>query len=124
MFGSEYIVTVPVVVIRPIDLPLVNQSAPSDPLTIPVGYRMPEPLKFVIAPLVVMRPMELLPSFANHRAPSGPATMPIGLLTVSLLYVVTTPSVPMRPMEPFKEFVNHSAPSGPGVISSGWLIPA
>ena len=73
-------VTVPVVVIRPIELLLllVNHNAQSGPVVIPDGFEMRVPVKFVIVPAVVTRPIELLLKFVNHNAPSGPAVMLFG----------------------------------------------
>jgi len=48
-------------VIRPIELlPLLaNQSAPSGPVVIPIGNRIPLPAKLETAPSVVIRPILL-----------------------------------------------------------------
>jgi hypothetical protein len=50
------LVTVPPVVIRPIEFPekFVNQSAPSGPVVIPPGLLMPAPVKLVTVPPVAV----------------------------------------------------------------------
>ena len=77
--------TVPAVVIRPIELAgplspgeLVNHSAPSGPEAIASGVAMLGAVKFVTLPVVVIRPIELLALFVNHSAPSAPRVMPVG----------------------------------------------
>ncbi len=74
------LVTVPSVVIRPIEsLPLlVNHNAPSGPTVMSYGVEMPVPVNLVTCPSVVIRPIESLLALVNHSAPSGPATMPVG----------------------------------------------
>ena len=77
-------------------------------------------------PVVVMRPIELLPGLANHRAPSGPAVIPFQLsppLMLASMWLVTAPPVVMRPIEPFWRLVNQRAPSAPGAMPSGLLMP-
>jgi hypothetical protein len=83
MLGSVYVVTVPLVVIRPMApapaRPVVNHSAPSGPAAIQSAEPMQMPVKNVkgIVPLaVVSRPID--PEPVNHSAPSGPATIPKG----------------------------------------------
>src|SRR5690349_20177518 len=60
--------------IRPIDaLPsLVTHTAPSGPVVSPLGPLIPEPVKIVTRPAVVIRPIADLPTLLNHNAPSGP----------------------------------------------------
>src|SRR5438874_5375772 len=74
-----------------------------------------------MAPLVVMRPIELPPkllepSFVNHSAPSGPAAIrngPAMLIFGSVKFEIT-PLVVTRPIEPRPaESMNHRAPSEP-----------
>ena len=79
--ASEYSVTAPDVVIRPIESStwLVNQSAPSGPTVICCGPAMFESVYSVTAPDVVTRPIELVEPFVNQSAPSGPAAMSKGL---------------------------------------------
>ena len=76
------LVTVPPVVIRPIELfsksALVNHSAPSGPAAIAIGSLMPSSVTLVTVPPVVIRPIELFPKLVNHSAPSGPAAIPSG----------------------------------------------
>ena len=53
--------------------PSVNQSAPSDPVVMPVGRLLAANMgNSVKAPAVVMRPMLLPFNSVNQRAPSGP----------------------------------------------------
>jgi len=62
------LVTVPAVVIRPIEsVPVVNHSAPSGPAVIPYGPLMPVPVYVVNLPLAVFRPIELSPLLVNQR---------------------------------------------------------
>jgi len=58
-----YIVTMPDVVILPIELltKLVNQRAPSGPVAMPKGPLMPAPSNIVILPVVVILPIALFP---------------------------------------------------------------
>jgi hypothetical protein len=63
----------PPVVMRPTDSPrFVNHSAPSGPAAIAHGSLMLGSAKFVTAPAVVIRPIELLPWLVNQSAPSEP----------------------------------------------------
>jgi hypothetical protein len=71
-------VMVPVVVIRPIWLPLcsVNHSAPSGPAVMPKSPLLAVGIvNSVMVPVVVIRPILLLLKSENHNAPSGPAVM-------------------------------------------------
>lgn len=127
-------VIVPEVVIRPMAIPALNQSALSGPAVMPLGT-LPKPhppgvqtgpgsgmAYSMMVPAVVIRPILLpLPS-VNHNAPSGPAVMPAGeLFAVGTGYSVITPAVVIRPiLPPFS--VNQSAPSGPAVIPVGPLF--
>ena len=74
---------------------------------------------WVMTPAVVIRPILLPESSANHSAPSGPAAMPKGpLLAVGRLNsLVTTPSGVIRPILLPLYSVNHSAPSGPAAMA-------
>ena len=86
--GTGYSVIVPEGVILPILLPdtacSVNQMFPSGPDVMPVGCTFGEKAfgvgtgNSVTDPLVVMRPMALLPWSMNQRAPSDPAVMAVG----------------------------------------------
>ena len=75
-------------VIRPIEVTLVNHRAPSGPAVIPKGssicWLLPEPEpKSVTTPSVVILPIVFLPPLVNQRAPSGPAVMPKGPVMVA-----------------------------------------
>ena len=74
-------------------------------------------------PVVVIRPMLLLPMLVNHKAPSGPAVIPFGASMPVPVKLVTVPVVVIRPMLLLLELVNHKAPSGPAAISAGLLMP-
>src|SRR5712691_6449063 len=85
-------------------------------------------VKAVTTPVVVMRPIELLPLLVNHNAPSGPAVIPCGDEMVGSVKMVTVPAVVMRPIElragaEMLQLVNHNAPSGPAVIPNGSEMP-
>ena len=119
---SAKVVIFPVVVIRTTQLWelwwLLNHSAPSGPSMIPVGFEMPRPLKSVTFPLVVIRPIVLLPPLVNHSARSGPAVIPAGKEIPRRLKMVAFPRTVIRPIESLP-LVNHSAPSGPTVRLCG-----
>src|SRR5688572_8539447 len=104
--------------IQPCSLILVNHRAPSGPAVMPNGYLVLGVANEVIAPAVVMRPIEprrgLL--LVNHRAPSGPAVISSGLMMLGCVKMVTAPAVVIRPIESQYEMVNQRAPSGPVVI--------
>ena len=78
------LLTVPAVVILPIEAPprpsLVNQSAPSGPAVIPLGdWMLPlGSVNVLTIPLAVMRPIDSCLPLMNHSAPSGPAVMSLG----------------------------------------------
>jgi hypothetical protein len=82
-------------VIRPSQfLPaLVNQTAPSGPVTKSSGEWIAASVKLVTVPVVVILPIELPLTFVNHSAPSGPATMFPGALIVGSAKLLTTPLV-------------------------------
>ena len=69
--------TAPAVVIRPIELPLVNQRAPSGPAVIPCGLLMPVLVYVANDADVVMRPIESS-ALLNQSAPSAPGAIPVG----------------------------------------------
>src|SRR5581483_7845870 len=96
----------------------VYQSAPSGPLTMPLGWLYWVTGNSVIAPAVVMRP--IFPSYpsVNHKAPSGPAAMPGPAYAVGLLYELNTPAVVIRPILSDPS-MNQSAPSAPTAIPCG-----
>ena len=126
MLGSVKLVTVPAVVIRPIES-FAEVGEPQRPVG-PRRDRRPASLmlgsvKLVTVPSVVIRPIESFPQLVNHSAPSGPATIPSGSLMLGSVKLVTAPPVVIRPIEPFAALVNHSAPSGPAAIPSGSLMP-
>jgi hypothetical protein len=76
------LVTAPAVVIRPILLASasVNQSAPSEPATIPEGPLAAVGIvNSVIVPLVVIRPI-LLPAYSVNQRSDPNAAMPEGSL--------------------------------------------
>ena len=55
----------------------------------------------LMSPVVVIRPIRLLPACVNHSAPSGPLVICRGLLkAVGIGNSVKTPLVVMRPMLP------------------------
>lgn len=69
----------PAVVIRPTARPSlsVNQSAPSGPAVIPIGWLFAVGTGYsVITPAVVIRPILLAVFSVNQSAPSGPAVIP------------------------------------------------
>ncbi len=74
-------------------------------------------VKVVTTPLVVIRPIELLPVSVNHRLSSGPVAIACGELIDASVKLVTTPLVVIRPIESFPSFVNHRLPSGPVAIA-------
>ena len=80
MVGAVKSAITPLVVMRPIELPLtlVNHRAPSGPLQIDTGPEIRGDLKFEIDPEVVIRPIELFLRLVNHNAPSGPTVMTFG----------------------------------------------
>src|SRR5271154_6247748 len=93
-----------------------------------VGRSMPAPVKFVITPLGVIRPIESDSLFVNHSAPSGPAVISPGASVVpppkprlESVKLCEDPLIAIRPIE--LEFVNHNAPSGPPAIADGELMP-
>ena len=81
----------------------------------------------MVAPLVVIRPMNPVPAgppfwLVYHSAPSGPVTISTGSSMFGPAKVVTFPAVVIRPIRPwlvavFPKSVNHSAPSGPTAMS-------
>jgi len=79
--GTGNSLNVPVVVMRPMLLPLdsVNQSALSGPEVIALGPDEEVGMgNSVMLPFVVMRPILLVLSSVNQRALSGPVMMPAG----------------------------------------------
>ena len=117
--------TVPFVLIRPIESTLVNQSAPSGPAVIVFGAGMTSTLGAVwvrMLPLVVIRPIDVPGSgeLMNQRAPSGPAVIAVGTLMRGLLKMRMLPLVLIRPIESL--LVNQRAPSGPAVMASASLM--
>src|SRR6266545_1983522 len=126
--------TVPVVVIRPTtekNEDAVNHNAFAwtvmlmgcgAPVGKGVGWK-PGIGNSVMVPVVVIRPICLLPNSVNHSAPSGPAVMPRGeLLRLGMANSVTLPPVVIRPIWLRLDSVNHSAPSGPVVMPRGPLL--
>jgi hypothetical protein len=76
--------------------------------------------KLLILPLVVTRPIELLPPLVNQSARSGPTVISVGAAMVGSRKLLIVPLVLIRPIEPFPPLlVNQSAPSGPTAIPSG-----
>ncbi|MFN8041363.1 MAG: hypothetical protein U0Q07_19255, partial [Acidimicrobiales bacterium] len=114
----------PVGVTFPMAPVAVNHRSPSDPWTIPIGYRTPGPVTLETCPEVVIWPSRPAVELVNQRFPSVAAVMPVGYWIEASLYDDTTPAVLIRPIEPFPRFVNHNAPSGPDAIPYGWEIDA
>ena len=92
------LVTVPVAVIRLMELPSANQSAPSGPAVIPLGEMMTGSVNEVTFPLVVTRLIARDPGLANHSARPGPPVIPLEAVTPETLNIVTLPPVVIRPI--------------------------
>src|SRR5918997_496784 len=71
-----------------------------------------------MAPLVVIRPIELPSDAVNHNAPSGPAAMSWAPGAAPGKRLIEPPVV-MRPIADAPGAVNHRLLSGPRVIASG-----
>src|SRR2546423_90268 len=104
----------------------VNQMLPSGPDVMPVGWTFGENAfgvgtgNSMTDPLVVIRPMALLPWSMNHRAPSDPAVMAVGApLPESDGNSVTTWPGVILPMRPWLCSVNQRLPSGPAAMPTG-----
>jgi hypothetical protein len=76
--GPVNLLTMPAVVIRPIELSpaFTNHNAPSGPLVMAHGCDTPLPAYVVRSPAVDMCPIELPRKFVNHNAPSAPVVTP------------------------------------------------
>src|SRR5262245_60072773 len=83
----------------------------------PRGPTAPEPTpgEFVLAPAVVIRPTDPLPSFVYQSAPSGPVVMPQGFEAFGSANRVNVPVVVSRTMQ-LNDPVYQRLPSGPVVI--------
>ena len=97
-----------------------NQSAPSGPLVMPIGWLPAATANSVITPAGVILPMKSATLSVNHRLPSGPLTIWFGRSPPGTGNSVSVPPVLMRPIARRSISVNHKLPSGPVTIPRGF----
>src|SRR5262245_58165396 len=82
---------------------------------------MPDPVKLVTTPTVVILPTEWVPGSVNHMFPSGPATIPVGSPIPGSVKYESTPLDVIVPIE--LPLANHTLPSGPNASAVTWPGP-
>jgi hypothetical protein len=118
--GSEYIDSVPDVVILPtLPDPDVNHRSLAHGLG---AIEVPGALVFHMPTLPVAGLISPTPDAdVNHMFPSGPATMSVAC--AGIVYMVTDPDVVIRPSSSQcagASTVYHRFPSGPAAMAPGW----